>query len=61
MRRIDWQTVRRDLLRGFIAWGIIDLIFYSRAYVSYATQVNAVVTWGDAWLRALVEEVVNLL
>ncbi|HEX2211003.1 MAG TPA: histidine kinase [Longimicrobium sp.] len=58
MRRIDWQTVRRDLLRGFIAWSVIELLFfYSRAYVYYASQVNAEVTWSDAWFRVLVEQV----
>jgi two-component system LytT family sensor kinase len=61
MRRIDWQAVRRDLLRGFIAWSIISLFFYSRSYVSYVTQVEQRVTWGDAWWRAAIEDTATVL
>lgn len=64
MRRIDRQAVRRDLLLGFIAWSIIQLFFYSRSYLSYATQVDgmdAPVTWGDVWLRALAEDACTVL
>jgi two-component system LytT family sensor kinase len=61
MRRIDWQAVRRDMLLGFIAWSIFSLFFYSRTYVSFATQVNPVTTWGEVWLRMLAEEAANVL
>jgi two-component system LytT family sensor kinase len=61
MRRIDWQAVRRDLLRGFIAWSIIGVFFYSRSYLSMATQVNPQVTWDQVWLRALLEDAATVL
>jgi two-component system LytT family sensor kinase len=61
MRRIDWQVVRRDLLRGFIAWSIIQLFFFSRAYLGYAFQVSAKVTWSQAWPGVLLEQVVDLV
>ncbi len=61
MRRIDWQVVRRDLLLGFIAWTTIQTFFYSRSYLNLSTQVNPDVTWGDIWLRALVEDVATVL
>jgi two-component system LytT family sensor kinase len=64
MRRIDRQAVRRDLLLGFIAWSIIQLFFYSRSYLSYATQVDGMdarYTWGDVWLRALAEDAATVL
>jgi two-component system, LytTR family, sensor kinase len=61
MRRIDWQVVRKDLLLGFIAWTTIQTFFFSRSYLNLATQVNPQVTWGDIWLRALVEDVATVL
>jgi two-component system LytT family sensor kinase len=61
MRRIDWQAVRRDLLRGFIAWSAINLFFYSRSYVSYVTQLRPEVTWDQIWMRALAETAFDIL
>ncbi|HEU4881937.1 MAG TPA: histidine kinase, partial [Longimicrobium sp.] len=61
MRRIDWQAVRRDLRRGFIAWSVVQLFFYSRAYLGYAFQENPKVTWGDEWLNVLLEQVLDLV
>jgi two-component system LytT family sensor kinase len=61
MRRIDWQVVRKDLLLGFIAWSTIQTFFFSRSYLNLSTQVNPQVTWGDIWLRALVDDVATVL
>lgn len=56
MRRIDWQVVRRDLLRGFTVWTGISLFFFSRSYANYAFSLNPRVTWSDLWWRAAVED-----
>lgn len=61
MRRIDWQVVRRDLLLGFIAWSIIQVFFFSRSYLSYSTQLNPQVTWGEIWFHAVVEDTATVL
>jgi len=61
MKRIDWQGVRRDLLLGFIAWSTIQVFLFSRSYLNLTTQVNPQVTWGDIWLRVVVEDVATVL
>ena len=60
MRRINWQVVRQDLLRGFIAWSVIQLFFYSRTYLNYATQLDQKVRWADLWWRAGLEDLTTL-
>ncbi|HEX6373831.1 MAG TPA: histidine kinase [Longimicrobium sp.] len=61
MRRIDRQAVRRDLLRGFTAWSIIELFFYSRSYLNYTTQLDPRYTWAAMWLRVLLESAASVL